>query len=181
MKIKHYFSLLVAVTFLSAGVAKADFYAGIGFGGSFNDGAVKTDGVKTSYKDTPVYNLLGGYELPLPLLDIRGEAEILYMKPKVKIGDDRKLQAVMANAVAVVPFIPLIDPYVGAGMGYVRFDHNNAIAVQGILGVEYELPIAPIIVGGEYRYFKVNETSGKANSESKFHTNMLMLKLKYLF
>lgn len=161
--------------------SQADYYAGVGFGASFNDGAVETNNIKSSYKDSPIYTIYGGYELPLPILDIRGEAEILYMKPKVKDGRDRKLQSVMLNGVAVIPFVPLIDPYVGLGFGYARYDHTNAMAVQGMLGIEYELPIAPMTVGAEYRYYKINEGTGKTNSESKFHTNILMLKAKYLF
>lgn len=180
MKQKIFLSLFVAITFWMMPV-QADYYAGVGVGASFNDGTAYTKGVRSSYKNTPAYSLFGGYELPLPLLDIRGEAEILYMRPKVDAGRDRKLQSVLVNAIGVIPFIPLIDPYVGVGFGYVRFDHNNAMAVQGILGVEYELPIAPITVGAEYRYYKINEDCGKVNSESKFHTNMLMLKAKYLF
>ena len=178
---KLIYSSLIAAALGWSIPSQADFYAGLGLGASFNDGSVKTNNVKSSYKYTPVYSISGGYELPLPILDIRGEAEILYMKPKVKTGRDRKLQSVMFNGIAVIPFVPFIDPYVGAGFGYARYDHTNAIAVQGMLGVEYELPIAPMTIGAEYRYYKINEGTGKTNSESKFHTNILMLKAKYLF
>lgn len=161
--------------------ASADFYAGVGLGGSFNDGSVQTDTVKSDFKNSPMYSVFGGYELPLPLLDIRGEIEYLHSRPEVKEGRDRKLDALMVNAIGVIPFVPVIDPYVGIGLGRVRFDHTNSFAVQGILGAEYEIPVLPITVGGEYRYFKINESTGKFHSPSKYHTNVLMLKLKYLF
>lgn len=161
--------------------ASADFYAGVGLGGSFNDGSVQTNTVKSDFKNSPMYSVFGGYELPLPLLDIRGEIEYLHSRPEVKEGRDRKLDALMVNAIGVIPFVPVIDPYVGIGLGRARFDHTNSFAVQGILGAEYEIPVLPITVGGEYRYFKINESTGKFHSPSKYHTNVLMLKLKYLF
>ncbi len=179
---KKYLSLVFLLGFLGFSVsASADFYAGAGIGGSFNDGSVKTNNVKSDFKNSPIYSVFGGYELPLPLLDIRGEVEYLHARPEVKAGRDRKLDALMVNAIGVIPLVPLIDPYVGVGIGRARFDHTNSFAVQGILGVEYELPALPVTVGGEYRYFKINEATGKVHSPSKYHTNILMLKLKYLF
>ena len=75
-----------------------------------------------------------------------------------------------------------VDPDVGVGIGRVRYDHANSFAVQGILGVEYSLPFLPdLSVGGEYRYLKINETTGKTTAPSKFHTNVLMLKARYMF
>lgn len=178
---KKLYALTLATALALTMPTTAGFYAGAGIGGSFNGGSATTDGIRSSYKNTPAYSLSAGYELPLPLLDIRGEVEYLHAKPNVKYGESRKLDGLMLNAYGVIPFIPLIDPYVGLGIGKVRFDHTNSFAVQGMLGVEYELPIAPITVGAEYRYFKINETTGKINSPSKYHTNILMMKLKYLF
>ncbi len=162
--------------------AKADFYAGAGLGMSFNNGSIDdVRGFKDSYKDTPAYALYGGYELPLPLLDVRGEVEYLRLKPKAKYGKSRTMDAAIARAIAVVPFVPLVDPYVGLGLGYARYDHANVALQEVTAGVEYELPLMPVTVGAEYRYLKTNEKAGKWYSESKFHTNILMLKAKYLF
>ncbi len=178
---KKYLSLILAAGLAMATTVKADFYAGAGLGGSFNGGSVTTDSIKSDYKNSPIYSVFGGYELPLPLFDIRGEVEYLHAKPAVKTGRDRKLDALMVNAIGVIPFIPVIDPYVGLGLGRARYDHTNSFAFQWLTGVEYELPFMPATIGGEYRYFKINETTGKVNSSSKYHTNVLMLKLKYLF
>ncbi len=178
---KYVYAFIITALLSTALPTSADFYAGAGLGGSFNGGSATTDGIRSAYKNTPAYSVFGGYELPLPILDIRGEVEYLHAKPNVKYGRSRKLDGLMLNAYGVIPFVPLIDPYVGLGIGKVRFDHTNSFAVQGMIGAEYELPIAPITVGAEYRYFKVNETTGKIHSPSKYHTNILMMKLKYLF
>lgn len=179
---KSIWAVSAAILVGMAATVKADFYAGAGFGMSFNNGSIdEARGFRDSYKDTPAYALYGGYELPLPLLDIRGEVEYLRIKPKAKHGNSRTMDAAMARAVAVVPFVPLVDPYVGLGLGYARYDHANIALQEMTAGVEYELPVAPITIGAEYRYLKSNEKAGKWYSESKFHTNILMLKAKYLF
>lgn len=172
---------LLAGICLMAGAASADFYAGGGLGAGFNGGSAFNGGVKSEYKNSAVYSIAGGYELPLPLFDVRGEAEFLRTRPELKDGRTKKLDGVFLNAYGTIPLIPLIDPYVGLGLGRVRYDHTNSFAVQGMLGAEYELPFAPMTVGGEYRYLKVNETTGKVNAPSKYHTNILMFKVRYLF
>lgn len=178
---KLIYSGLLAAALLGASAARADFYAGIGYGASFNDGSATTNGAKFSYHDSAIYALTGGYEFPLPLLDVRVEGEYLRTKPEVKYGKDRKLDALMLNVIGVIPLVPLVDPYVGLGLGYGRYDHTNTSLQQLLLGVEYELPVAPIVLGGEYRHLRVNETCGKANSPSKLRANIFMLKAKYFF
>ena len=165
-----------------SGTAAADFYAGAGFGMGFNGGKSYQLDVKSKYKDSPVYSLAGGYQLPLPALDVRGEVEYLRLRPEVKDGRTKQLDGLFVNAYGFIPLIPLIDPYIGLGVGRVRFDHANSFAVQGMLGAEYSLPFLPdMTVGTEYRYMKVNETTGKVNAPSKFHTHVLMMKARYMF
>ena len=178
---KLYFLFLLTTTFGISTTSSADFYAGIGFGGSFNDGSYVKNEVKGEYKNSPFYSLYGGYELPLPLFDIRGEVEYQRIRPEFKDGRTKQLDGMFLNTYGTIPLIPLIDPYVGLGLGRVRYDHSNSFAVQGMLGAEYELPFAPITFGGEYRYLKINEITGKSQKTSKFHTNILMLKARYLF
>jgi opacity protein-like surface antigen len=180
MKKNIYIIALLTGLFLGS-PASADFYAGIGLGGSFNDGSASKGHVTSEYKNSTAFSLSGGYELPLPLFDIRGEVEYQRVRPELKDGRTKQLDGLFFNAYGTIPLIPLIDPYVGLGLGRVRYDHTNSFAFQGILGAEYELPFAPITVGGEYRYLKINETTGKAQALSKFHTNILMFKLRYLF
>lgn len=178
---KLFYTLALTGLLTYASTVSAEFYAGIGLGGSFNGGSAVTDGSYSKYKNSAIYSLSGGYELPLPLFDLRGELEYLRTKPTVKSGEDRKLDALMANVYGNIPLIPLIDPYIGLGLGRARYDHSNSFAFQWMLGADYEVPFAPITIGGEYRYFKVNEKTGKNHSPSKFHTNILMLKARYLF
>ena len=173
------FTLLAGLLFNTT--ASADFYAGAGFGGSFNDGSATKNRITGEYKNSTAFSLFGGYELPLPLFDIRGEVEYQRIRPQLKDGRTKQLDGMFLNAYGTIPLIPLIDPYVGMGLGRIRYDHTNSFAFQTILGAEYELPFAPMTVGGEYRYLKVNETTGKVQSPSKYHTNILMLKLRYLF
>ena len=180
MKKYALWGLLATGLFLGS-VAQADFYAGAGLGASFNGGRSSNGDHNIKYKNSTLWSLAGGYETPLPLFDVRGEVEYLRTRPEVKDGRTKQLDGLFLNAYADVPLIPLIDPYVGMGVGRVRYDHSNSFAWQGMLGAEYELPFAPIGIAGEYRYLKVNETTGKWDKRSKYHTNILMLKARYLF
>ncbi len=172
---------LFCMTAMGISSANADFYASIGAGASLNEGSVTYEDALQDYKNTPVYAAAVGYELPLPILDVRAEVEYLRIRPEVKHGSDSKFDGVFLNGYADVPLIPVVDPYVGAGIGYTRFEHNNSTAYQGMLGVEYEVPFMPVSLAGEYRYMKVTEAGGKWDSNAKFHSNILMIKARYSF
>ena len=176
---KQLFALMLGLTLSSA--AMADFYAGAGFGMGFNGGKSYQMDVKSRYKDAPIYSLAGGYQLPLPAFDVRGELEYLRLRPEVRDGRTKQLDGLFVNAYGFIP-VPLVDPYVGLGIGRVRFDHSNAFAVQGMLGTEYALPFLPdMSLGAEYRYMKTNGTTGKVTAKSEFHTHVLMFKVRYMF
>ena len=178
---KFLFVCCGALSVLMVTSARADFYAGAGYGLGFNSGSAYLDGQRGSYKDSPFYSFQGGYILPLPLFDVRGEVEYLRSRPDVKGQGARRLDALMGNVSAVIPLVPFVDPYVGLGLGYARYDHNNTTAWQYQMGVEYSFATAPFVVGAEYRYLKLTETCGKHDDTSKYHSNVLMLKVKYLF
>lgn len=174
--------LLTIVAFQSA---NAEFYASLGAGTSINSGSTITNHVRSTYKNTPVYSLAGGYELPFisSIIDttIRAEGEYLRIRPKSKgEGKDSSFDGVMANGYVNIPF-PIVDPYVGMGVGMARFDHNNSIAYQGIAGLDYALPMLPLTVSGEYRYLNLNEDGGKHDTSSQFRTHIFMMKLRYNF
>lgn len=166
---------------LASSTTFADFYGQLGLGASFNDGSITREALETSYKNSPIYSVAAGYELPIPFISPRVEAEYLHLKADTKQGENAKFDGAFLNGYATIPFIPVIDPYVGAGIGMTRFDHNNSPAFQGMAGIEYSIPVLPITFGAEYRYLKINETGGKWNSPSKFHSNILMLKARYSF
>lgn len=161
--------------------ASADFYAQAGLGRSFNEGSVFKHDQKYNYKDSNTFSIAGGYEFPIPIINPRIEAEYLRLHPKVKEESTGKLNGLFVNAYADVPILPIVDPYVGLGTGITRFEHNNSIAVQGMAGIEYKIPFISTTIGGEYRYLKINETAGKLNESAKYHSNILMLKVRYEF
>lgn len=161
--------------------AQASFYADLGAGVRLNDGSVTTGSIKNKFKNSPIYVAQVGHELPLPMLDVRLEGEYLHFSPDVKEGKNRHFDGLMANAFADIPFVPVVDPYVGVGAGYVCYDHNNSVALQGMAGIEYKLPVIPLTIGGKYRYLTVNEQSATFDSLSKLHTNIFILKAQYSF
>lgn len=161
--------------------AQADFYVGAGYGLAINKGSVIENAHRSTYKDSSVYSLSGGVTLPLPLFDLRGEVEYFRTRPETKSLGTKQLDALMLNATGVIPLIPFIDPYVGFGVGYGRYDHNNTSAWQALMGVEYAFETNPFVVGAEYRYLELTETNGKHDNSSKYRTHGLMLKVKYTF
>lgn len=182
---KKAFLGLTLLTLSATLPAQADYYGQIGYGTSINGGSSTIDDVRSSYKTSPVYSIAGGYETPFvsTFLDtsLRAEAEYLRIRPKTKKDiKDSSFDGLMMNGYVMIP-VPVIDPYVGAGIGMARFDHNNTLATQAITGIEYALPMVPITMAGEYRYLKTNEEGGKGADTSKFHSNIFMLKMRYNF
>ncbi|MBQ3695953.1 MAG: porin family protein [Alphaproteobacteria bacterium] len=174
-------TLLALFALLACSAAHAEFYVGAGYGLSVNHGSVIEDGFKTKYKDSAAYSLSGGLVMPLPLFDFRTELEYFHTRPETKSLGTKKLNAVMVNATGVIPLIPFIDPYVGMGVGYGRYDHNNSSAWQLLAGVEYNFLSNPFVIGAEYRFFNLTEDGGKGSDKSKYSTHGVMLKLKYTF
>ena len=178
---KVLYMMVGALMAFSAYSAKADFYAGAGYGLSFNGGSAMLDGKRDGYKNSSAYGIFGGYEWALPAFDVRGDLEYLRTRPGVKGQPSRRLDAMMASASVVIPFVPMFDPYVGLGWGYVRYDHTNTTAWQYQMGVDYKFTTIPVAIGAEYRYLKPTETCGKAANTSKYHGSIVMLKARYLF
>ena len=170
-----------ALVAFSASSACADFYAGGGYGLSFNGGSAMLNGKSGHYKNSSAYSLLGGYELSLPAFDVRTDIEYMRTRPGVKGQPSRRLDAMMASASVVIPFVPIFDPYVGLGWGYVRYDHTNTTAWQYQMGLDYKFTTIPVALGTEYRYLKLTDTCGKGANTSKYHGNTVMLKVRYLF
>ncbi len=171
----------LAATLFTFSTAHAGIYASIGIGAALNEGSVTYADAVQDYKNTPAYSASVGYELPLPILDVRGEVEYLRIRPEVKDGDNSKFDGIFLNGYTDIPLVPFVDPYIGAGVGYTRFDHNNSTAYQGMAGIEYGIPFVPVTLAGEYRYMKVTEAGGKWDSASKFHTNIFMIKARVSF
>lgn len=181
MKLKT-LSLLVA-GLIFAGSVGAEYYAGAGYGVSWNGGHAETKGKKYDYDTfSGMTSLFGGTVIPTEYLDLRAEGEYVRLKAEPDTGKTRKLQAVMANLIGVIPNVDLpVQPYVGLGLGYGRWDHKNTVVKQFIAGVEYDLDQYPVGFALEYKHLSPNETGGSGAYRSKINSDTIMLKVKYLF
>lgn len=181
MKLKT-LSLLAAGLVLTGSVG-AEYYAGAGYGVSWNGGHAWTDGRKYDYETfSGIWSLFGGAVIPTEWLDFRAEGEIMRLQAEPDVGKKRELKTAMANLIAVIPNVDSpLQPYVGLGLGYGRWDHKNTVVKQFIAGVEYDLEQYPVGFALEYKHFSPNETGGKADHISKINSDTIMLKAKYLF
>ena len=88
----------------------------------------------------------------------------------------------MANGYVDIPFIlPLLTPYVGVGLGYGRFENDNVMPMQLMLGMDAEIFVIPVVGSLEYRYLQTNRSAKSANERNKFYSHILMAKLRYEF
>ena len=181
MKIK-FLSLLTA-SLLISGTVSAEYYAGAGYGFSWNGGHAWTDGRKSDYETfSGIFSAFMGTVIPTEWLDLKAEAEFLRLSAEPDFGRTRKFQVLMGNLVGVIPNVDLpVKPYVGLGLGYARWDHNNTVAYQVLGGVEYELDQYPVGFALEYKHLWPNENGGKTTTKSRINSDTIMLKVKYLF
>ena len=105
---------------------------------------------------------------------------------------DFDVNSYMFNVLFEIPGFGNIDPYIGYGYGLTKIDTtqmgvaggtNNEGSHQLIAGVEYRVPTSPLIVGIEYRKFKMNtgDERDDANSSFDYSQDMFMFKIKYDF
>lgn len=181
MKLKT-LSLLASALILT-GAAGAEYYAGAGYGFSWNGGHAWTNGKKYEYETfSPMVSLFGGAVIPTEYLDLRAEGEFIHFTADPDKGKSRQMDTVMANLIAVIPNVDLpVQPYVGLGLGYGRWDHTYTVTKQFIAGAEYDLEQYPVGFALEYKHLSPNETGGNGDHISKINTDTLMLKVKYLF
>ena len=181
MKLKT-LSLLASALILT-GAAGAEYYAGAGYGFSWNGGHAWTNGKKYEYETfSPMKSLFAGAVIPTEYLDLRAEGEFIHFTADPDKGKSRQMDTVMANLIAVITNVDWpVQPYVGLGLGYGRWDHTYTFTKQFIAGVEYDLEQYPVGFALEYKHLSPNETGGKGDHISKINTDTLMLKVKYLF
>jgi len=116
-----------------------------------------------------------GYQVDF-LLKPRAEIEYLYTRVNYD-AHKKDMNSVFINGYLTIPF-PLIDPYVGVGLGHARLNHDDSPVGQAILGLEYDFSLLPIAVGAEYRYLKLFD---KTNGSKKFDDNVFLIKARYEF
>ena len=181
MKLKTLF--LLASALILTGTAGAQYYAGAGYGVSWNGGHAWTNGKKYDYETfSNIWSLFGGTVIPTEYLDFRAEGELMQLKAKPDKGKVRRLDAAMFNLTGVIPNVDWpVQPYVGLGLGYGRWDHKNTFIKQFIAGVEYDLDQYPVGFALEYKHLSPNETGGSGANRAKINSDTVMLKVKYLF
>lgn len=111
--------------------------------------------------------------------DFRTELELGYRELKEKsvsatiagttytISSNQKDKAIsgIINLYYDIPTGSELTPYIGAGIGGAHLTNNggsNALAYQGLIGLNYKLTESSSIFGG-YRYFATNEFNIKSN------------------
>lgn len=180
---------------------KADaYYIGASVGSSKTKVSMED---KINMQSKTAFTVSTGMEIPLPLIPIRAEVEYLQLKSD-KYGEDLKTYGVGANAYVGLPLLPIIKPYVGMGLGYLKqelkgpadFDDDGiyestfkaksdwTVVPQYMIGLDVSLPLIPVAGGVEYRYidskFKgFNDTEENFNAKSKIHTFLMKARIKF--
>lgn len=180
---------------------KADaYYIGASVGSSKTKVSMED---KINMQSKTAFTVSTGMEIPLPLIPIRAEVEYLQLKSD-KDGADMKTYGVGANAYVGLPLLPIIKPYVGMGLGYLKqelkgpadFDDDGVyestfkaksdwtVVPQYMIGLDVSLPLIPVAGGVEYRYidskFKgFNDSEEDFNAKSKIHTFLMKARIKF--
>ncbi|MBD5398732.1 porin family protein [bacterium] len=200
MNKKIVFASLVVSALLGSSLRADAFYVGASVGSSKTkisaDEKINMDG-KTAFS---VYS---GMEIPLPLIPIRAEVEYLQLDSD-KDGFDAKTYGVGANAYVGLPLLPIIKPYIGMGLGYMKQDlkapitddlddsvigteklkSDWTVVPQYMLGLDVSLPLIPIAGGVEYRYLDTKfkgftDDDGDFSAKSKIHTFLVKARVKF--
>lgn len=180
---------------------KADaYYIGASVGSSKTKVSVED---KINMQSKTAFTVSTGMEIPLPLIPIRAEVEYLQLNSD-KDGADLKTYGVGANAYVGLPLLPIIKPYVGMGLGYLKqdlkmpadFDDDDiyeskvktksdwTVVPQYMIGLDVSLPIIPVAGGVEYRYIDTkfkgfNDEDGDFSAKSKIHTFLMKARIKF--
>lgn len=174
--------MLAVVGVMLSVCARAEFYISAGLGAAKNTGNVTKTIVNKDYETSPIYSLAVGYDLPFVDI-VRVEGEYLHNRAKLKNGLGYvNFDAAMANGYVDIPFVlPLITPYVGAGIGVARMENSTVMPYQLMLGLDGEIFVLPIVGSLEYRYLKTNKEASSAQEKDKYYNHVLMAKIRYEF
>ncbi len=178
MKLK-YIGVLTIISILFTG-AKAnagmlfDLYAGatIGAGAAtmFFDEEDETHSAQS-------YGAVIGIDIPV----LRFELEYDYLQP-----NNANLHLGMINAYAKLP-TPIINPYIGAGIGNVfggkvgDIDVDSIMTYQGMLGATFDIPVLPLKIDAEGRVLYTQDLYKFENEKPDLLQYELRLKLRYIF
>ncbi len=155
---KSLLALMCAAGVLGATSANAGFYGSVGLGNSmgvdFEGGAESNGGFS---------NLIAvGYKVPL--LPIKVELENFHYdggSVDTLAGSSTIVNGTMINAYAALP-TPIVSPYIGIGVGqgdmtvdYVGTSGRTG-AIQGMVGLELDIPLIPVNFAVEYRVTRID-------------------------
>lgn len=198
---KKLFLAAVVAALSFASPVRADFYLSAGVGLNINDSDLKTftdsGELKDRYDNSPTYSLAIGYDIPVvPLrFEIEGFRTQSEVNAPVKWGNSWMLKnetmtvnAAMANAYVRVPVFGL---YAGVGAGYGKVEDEKTQLYQGMIGLEYGLPVVPLHFAIEYRHIQAVDDFDEikafdsirdfTKSSSKFKADVLMAKIRFDF
>ncbi len=180
MKVKFIALFLVGCFFFNT-EASAEFYVSAGVGKTFNSGSAWSHGQKSDIKNSNMYSLAVGYDLPfIDILRVEGE----YLHNRAQVGSIGKTtyDGLMLNGYLDIPFpVPLFTPYAGVGFGPGRYEGKYVLGYQAMLGVDAEVFVIPLVASLEYRYTRTNRHGERNNEVYKFYAHTIMMKLRYEF
>ena len=174
-------ALFLALCLLFGTAAQAEFYVSAGAGKTFNTGTAWRNGEKSDFDNSHTYSVAVGYDLPF--IDIiRVEGEYLHNRAKIEHGGKATYDGVMANGYVDIPFpVPLFTPYVGIGLGPGRYEGEYVLGYQGMVGIDAEVFVVPLVASLEYRYMQTNRHGERHDETYKFYAHTVMMKLRYEF
>lgn len=143
---------LLSAMLLGAFDANA-FYIGASAGMSKNE--LKDNIENKKFSSNGAYTFSLGYVLPIPAVKPRVELEYVDLLSS-EDHDDVKTRGVAANAYLNIPVLPVVTPYIGAGVGYFRQEMEEEksdwqILPQYMAGLDLSIPFFPIAFAAEYR------------------------------
>ncbi|MCT4552308.1 MAG: porin family protein [Alphaproteobacteria bacterium] len=182
---------LVSSIAFSANVNNAN--AGL-LGEFYLGGSIHSADTDNNDKSDSGYSVAFGWELPIPVLDIRAEIEYNKMGD-AKDNNDVEYESIMANAYIDIPFpTPLLSPYVGAGVGKITDGTVNVggpvgdveleedgIGYQYMVGLDINIPATPFYTSLEYRKIVNPFTVEGGIGEDDLEQDVVSLKARYVF
>jgi len=188
--------ILLGVLVLLASQVYAVTGVGIGVRGGFvsnyTNPGLKDSPLGLDLKQMP---MLGGHVVLgfLPVIDLEGSAEMAWKKKSFTYGSssgDLTLRDFSLNVTAKYKFnmMPVIKPYIGAGLGWHWLSYSfslssggtvevpvdeNRLGYHGVAGVALKLPALPLEFFAEGRYTHIMTKQEKFDTKATHYTTIL--------
>ncbi len=180
---------LILMSLVLAGLAIPSAAKAFYVGGSFGGSNAKADGVDFDSGEGSAFSIYAGFGIPLPLIPIRAEVEYFNLKSTEDTIGDIKTSGAAANAYIGLPLLPILKPYVGFGLGYMKQDIDGLsessdwkVVPQYMIGADLDLPLIPVAGGVEYRYISTDfENSAVSGGKYDSDIHSFLVKARYKF